>query len=275
MRAVRRAQVRRANWEITAVGTVTLTLVGGPTVLIEAEGIRFLTDPTFDPPQSYDAGAVQLTKVTGPSVDPQSLLPVDCVLLSQDQHFDNLDHAGRAFLSQAGRVLTTAAGAGRVGNNSVALETWQSIEISGRKSRNLRVTASPARHGPKGIEPISGDVIGFVVTPEGANRRSIYVSGDTVWYEGVAEVARRFDIGLAILFTGAARPRGAFRMTMDCNDAIEAAHAFADAKVITVHNEGWQHFTEHQDELAHAFQVVGQAHRLYRLIRGVPLPLEL
>jgi L-ascorbate metabolism protein UlaG (beta-lactamase superfamily) len=32
------------------VTTVRLTRIGGPTTLIEVEGRRLLTDPTFDPP---------------------------------------------------------------------------------------------------------------------------------------------------------------------------------------------------------------------------------
>jgi L-ascorbate metabolism protein UlaG (beta-lactamase superfamily) len=36
---------------------VGLTHIGGPTVLIELEGWRLLTDPTFDPPgRSYRFG---------------------------------------------------------------------------------------------------------------------------------------------------------------------------------------------------------------------------
>jgi hypothetical protein len=30
-----------------------ITLIGGPTALIEANGFRLLTDPTFDPPGEY------------------------------------------------------------------------------------------------------------------------------------------------------------------------------------------------------------------------------
>jgi len=32
---------------------LSITLVGGPTVLIEMPGLRILTDPTFDPPGQY------------------------------------------------------------------------------------------------------------------------------------------------------------------------------------------------------------------------------
>jgi L-ascorbate metabolism protein UlaG (beta-lactamase superfamily) len=139
----------------------------------------------------------------------------------------------------------------------------------------LHVTATPARHGPDGIEPISGDVIGFVLTPGKPDGPSVYVSGDTVWYDGVAEVARRFDIRIAILFTGSAEPRGPFHVTMDSNDAIAAAHAFPKAAIVAIHNEGWAHFTQSQDDLAQAFHALGIGERLRLLQRGSPVSLPL
>ena len=75
------------------------------------------------------------------------------------------------------------------------------INAAGAK---LTITATPARHGPAGIEPMSGDVIGFVLTFEDVSMPPIYITGDTVWYDGVAEVARRFRAGVVLLFAGAA-----------------------------------------------------------------------
>jgi L-ascorbate metabolism protein UlaG (beta-lactamase superfamily) len=254
--------------------TVTLTLIGGPTLLIEMGGLRILTDPTFDAPGTYQGG-VELHKLTAPAIDSTLLLPIDIVLLSHDQHFDNLDHAGRAFLPQAGRVLTTTAGAGRL-RESVkrveGLEPGHSVTLPAKHDRQLRITATPARHGPHGFEPISGDVIGFVL---GLGDANVYVSGDTVWYEGVADLARRVDIDLAILFAGAARPRGAFHVTMDNNDVVEAAHAFGDATIVAIHNEGWQHLSESQTDVATLFGVLGLPSRLQLLERGVPVSLDL
>ncbi|QPC95265.1 MBL fold metallo-hydrolase [Mesorhizobium sp. INR15] len=254
---------------------MTITLIGGPTALIEIAGIRFLTDPTFDVPQAYEAGAVRLVKQSGPAIGADDLPPIDVVLLSHDQHLDNLDLSGRAFLPRAGRVLTTEVGASRLGGSAEGLAPWQGVDVAGHGGRRLRITATPARHGPHGIEPISGDVVGFVISLDGDDGPSVYVSGDTVWFDGVAEVARRFDIKVAILFTGSARPRGAFHMTMDSNDAIEAANAFPQARIVAIHNEGWQHFTETQTELALSFKALGIAERLTLLDRGVAVDLAL
>ena len=45
----------------------TLTLIGGPTVLIELGGLRLLTDPTFDEPGKYEARGIVLEKKSGPA----------------------------------------------------------------------------------------------------------------------------------------------------------------------------------------------------------------
>jgi L-ascorbate metabolism protein UlaG (beta-lactamase superfamily) len=191
------------------------------------------------------------------------------VLLSHDQHSDNLDTAGRAFLARAPRVLTTVAGAKRLGGNAEGMMPWSETTLTRPDGGALRITATPARHGPAGIEPFSGDVIGFVLATPDTAMRPVYVTGDTVWYDGVAEVARRFRAGTVLLFAGAARTRGPFDLTMDTNDAIETAHAFADATIVPVHYEGWAHFTQHRDELDKSFAALGIGGRLQWLEPGV------
>ncbi len=245
-----------------------VTLIGGPTALIEMGGFRLLTDPTFDAPGEYRLSYTTLTKTSGPALDAAAIGPVDAVLLSHDQHADNLDTSGRAFLARAPRVLTTVAGAQRLGGAAEGLAPWDETElVSG--GRALRITATPARHGPAGIEPFSGDVIGFVLAAGGGQTPPIYVTGDTVWFDGVAEVARRFHIGIVLLFAGAAQTRGPFHLTMDTNDAIEAAHAFADATIVPLHHEGWTHFTQGRDDLEASFAALGLAGRLQWLAPGV------
>lgn len=246
---------------------LTLTLIGGPTVLIETEGLRLLTDPTFDPPQIYQRSPVHFEKLSGPALPVEEIGRIDAVLLSHDQHLDNLDHAGRAMLPRAGVTYTTQAGAARLGGNAIGLAPFETRTLEGPGGERLLVTAAPARHGPVGIEPISGDVVGLLLGRDEPGDL-VYVTGDTVWFEGTAEVARRFSPRAVVLFAGAAEPRGRFHMTMDSNDALEAAHAFPSATIVAAHNEGWMHFTENADELAAAFATLGVASRLTALERG-------
>ena len=127
-----------------------LTLIGGPTVLIEFDGFRLLTDPTFDPPGEYQGGAV-LTKTAGPALTAEEVGAIDAVLLSHDQHFDNLDRSGRALLEKAKTTFTTKVGAGRVGGKSKGLAPFETATIEGAGGSRLLITATPARHGPAGV----------------------------------------------------------------------------------------------------------------------------
>ncbi len=251
-----------------------ITLVGGPTVLLELGGFRILTDPTFDPPGSYDQAGVTLYKTAFPGLTAETVGQIDAVLLSHDQHADNLDHGGRQFLPRARQVLTTTAAAGRLAKNAIGLDAWKEIHLEQPNGDRLFVTATPARHGPPGIEPITGEVTGFII---GIDRPgdAIYVTGDTVWYEGVAEVARRFDPKIVILFAGAAKPRGPFHVTMDNNDALETANAFPNAQIIAIHNEGWKHFTEGARGIEDSFRILGYGARFQQLEVGQSISLAI
>jgi len=250
-----------------------ITLIGGPTALIEVDGFRLLTDPTFDAPGAYQLPHVTVEKLSGPALGAEAIGEVDAVLLSHDQHPDNLDHSGKAFLAKAKRVLTTVAGAKRLGGHAEGLMPWATTELAGKDGRSLTITATPARHGPAGIEPLSDGVIGFVLTSKDKSP-PIYISGDTVWYDGVAEVARRFRAGVVLPFAGAAHTRGPFHLTMDTNDTVETARALPDAVIVPLHTDGWAHFRQNAKDLRASFDTLGFGSRLKILEPGVATVIE-
>jgi L-ascorbate metabolism protein UlaG (beta-lactamase superfamily) len=247
-----------------------ITYIGGPTALLEFGGVRILTDPTFDPGgEIYQpAPSYTLHKITGPAQSAEDVGHVDVVLLSHDHHFDNLDHAGRAALNNADVVLTTRAGAERLGNRARGLSPWESADIPGSDGRVLRVIGAPARHGPEGGD--RGPVTGFILFFTDAPGTVVYVSGDTVWFEGVAEVSRRYPVKAAVLFMGAAKVSvaGPSHLTFTVNEGVLAAQAFKDAVIIPLHFEGWAHFTESRTEIEHAFKDAGMEDRLLWLAGG-------
>lgn len=254
---------------------IRLTLIGGPTLLLEIGGLRFLTDPTFDSAGGdYDIGLAILHKTESPTLSAEALGGVDVVLLSHDQHADNLDMAGRGLLPTAGAVLTTTSGATRLAlPNAAGLERWQSREFSGTQSNGspprVRVTGVPGRHGPEGSEAMLGDVTGFVLEWEDC---VLYLSGDTVWYEGIAEIACRFPrIDAAVLFLGGVRPADdGPLLTMDGAEAVLAVQALMPQTVIPVHYEGWQHYREGRASVEQAFAEAGLSERLVWLRPGEP-----
>jgi L-ascorbate metabolism protein UlaG (beta-lactamase superfamily) len=169
-----------------------------------------------------------LRKLQGPTLKPNSLPNFDYILLSHDHHFDNLDHAGRVLIAQAKKVLTTEEGTKRLGGNAVGLAHWQATQLIAPSTPFLHLATS-ARHGPSRLD--RGAVNGFVLTLGDANERAIYLFSDTVWYEDIADIARRFDVPVAILYLGAARvPEvGPFHLTMTAQEAVEAVRCFKNA----------------------------------------------
>ena len=243
-----------------------VTLIGGPTAVIEYGGLRWLTDPTFSEPGTYEG----LTKTTPPALPADSLEPIDVVLLSHDQHSDNLDPAGRAFLPRAGRVLTTVLGAERLVGNAEGIEPWSAVNVDG-----VTVTAVPALHGPPGAEPVTGPVIGFVLARDGEEK--LYVSGDNASVDVVADVAARLGpIGTAVLFAGAvqipARFDGAY-LTLSSERAAIATELLGARAVTSVHYEGWTHFTQGLDQIRAAFAGYGISDRLVAVERGQTVEL--
>ncbi|MFD9186600.1 MBL fold metallo-hydrolase [Streptomyces phaeochromogenes] len=227
---------------------VRVTHIGGPTTLIEADGWRLLTDPTFDPPgERYAFGwGTSSRKLTGPALAVADLPPIDAVLLTHDHHGDNLDTAGRALLPGVGTVLTTLSGAGRLGGNARGLAAWTSTRLEAPGRPAIDVTATPARHGPPLSRPVTGDVIGFALRWEGQRHGVLWISGDTVLYEGVRDVARRLDVGTALLHLGSVRfpLTGPVRYTMNAAQAVSLCRELRPRTVLPVHYEGWGHFQE-------------------------------
>lgn len=254
---------------------VRITYIGGPTILLEVGGLRLLTDPTLDPPRDYQAGPFIHSKTVGPAYATYTIGDIDAVLLSHDHHFDNLDHAGRELLSKVEQVLTTTVGAERLQGNVIGLEVWQSIDLPAPNGKILSITATPARHGPVGDD--RGPVIGFLLSYKDSRDEPIYISGDTVWYEGVEETLKRFpNIHVAVLSVGAARvPVLPANLTFSAAEAVRVAETLHKARIIPVHFEGWKHLTESKGDLSKAFAAAGREDQLVWLPAGKSVPLAL
>ncbi|ROO84867.1 L-ascorbate metabolism protein UlaG (beta-lactamase superfamily) [Actinocorallia herbida] len=245
----------------TTGGPVSVRALGGPTVLIEYGGLRFLTDPTFDGPGTYRLmPGLTLTKTDPAPIAPASLGPIDAVLLSHHQHPDNLDGAGRVFLSEAPVTLTTLSGAAHLAGTARAVTPWESIELDRPDGGTVTVTGTPALHGPEelgteNIETVAGEVIGFVLTAD--DLPTVYVSGDNASLLLVERIAERFaPVDTAVLFAGAARVPVVFNgalLTLDSVQAAEAARILRARRAVIVHCEGWAHFTEGRAEVVKAF----------------------
>lgn len=231
---------------------IALTPFGGPTVLIEIAGTRFLTDPTFDPAGPHANGPRTLTKTSDALFTPADAGRVDAVLLSHDQHADNLDDLGREFLKTVPLVITTTSAASRIDATVVGLEPWKAHKLG-----LVTITAVPAQHGPNGTEQVLGPVIGFVLQAAGAP--TVYVSGDNASIEVVRTVVERSPrIDVAVIFAGAGRTSAADgTLTLTGQETAVVTEMLQRPRVLVAHTDEWAHLTEDYTAVMDAFQHAG------------------
>lgn len=261
---------------------IRVTHVGTATLILEIGGLRLLTDPVFGP-----AGVthrlrtallgieLEYTSLRGPALAAEDVGPVDAVLLSHDHHGDNFDDAGRELARRARQVLTTESGARRLtrdGFTSVrGLAPGATVELPTPAGPALTVTATPARHGPPASRFAVGDVTGFLLESPAFERGALWISGDTVWFRGTADLARRTLIGTAFLHLGAPGfgLSGPVRYTFSAAQAVRASRALGAATIVPIHTEGWSHFRENSGDVQRRFERAGRAERLRWLGPGV------
>ena len=240
---------------------IGISVLGGPTTVVDVAGWRFVIDPTFDEPGEHG----HLIKTAGPAVSPSALGSVDAVLISHDEHLDNLDVEGRRFALDAPRILTNPGAAMRLGPSAQGLAPWESIDLATDGDRSVvTVQAVPAVHGPAdgdrdGSGHVTCETTGFVLTGDGLP--AIYLSGDNASLEAVADIANRSGpIDVAVLFVGAARVPGRQNgrlLTLSSARAAAAAEVLRAKVVMPAHTDGWAHFTEGIEDIQRAFSDAG------------------
>ncbi len=256
------------------------THIGGPTMLIEVGGWRILTDPTFDPPgRRYFFGwGTTSRKLVGPSISAADLGPIDAVLVSHHHHGDNLDPSAQALLPTWGTTFTTRKAAIKLGGASVGLAPWETTTLEAPGKETITITATPCRHGPVGSDPITGPVVGFSLAWDGQEHGELWVTGDTVLYPALREVASRLRIGTMVLHLGSVRFRylsGWLRYSMDAREGAELVELVKPHQVVPVHYEGWSHFQQGRDAAEPIFDTSTSADRVTWLDPGeaVTLPV--
>jgi L-ascorbate metabolism protein UlaG (beta-lactamase superfamily) len=190
-----------------------ITLIGHSTVLIEAGGMKILTDPFFK-----TWGNPAYRRIAPPACSRQELMDVDLVLVSHT-HWDHIDRQYFSLIGKAVPVFASRLVQWQVklsgAQNVVGLQLWQR-----RKFNGLTLTAVPAIH----VAPAAG----FIIQIED---KTIYFAGDTFYGRFMEKIAREFTIDVTLL------PVTTYRipMTMGEDAALKAIKVLKPGVVIPIH----------------------------------------
>jgi L-ascorbate metabolism protein UlaG (beta-lactamase superfamily) len=237
-------------------------------LLININGYKILTDPVFDAPggfYSFGLGTFS-KKYSKPKIDAKDLGHIDLVLLSHEHHGDNLDVLGRTVAQGAKRIITTPRASKKFAQ-ATALTEFNSISIDDPRVPGLKITATPAQHAQFAfMNPLAGHVIGFVLEFNSQTNGVLYISGDTVFFKGINEVAKQFPtIETAVLHMGCAGfpyLSGPLRYTMNSSDAVKAIEVLNPKRAIPIHTGGWWHFREPEALMRQQMMASAQAKRI-------------
>lgn len=199
---------------------LVVRFLGHATVVLEAAGRRFVTDP-------FLRDRLGPLRRHGPLPDPQSLGPVDAVLVSH-AHPDHFDRRSLALL-EGDPTVVVPRGLGRAvgaaGLRPTELRTGESVDLG----EGWLATAVPARHWRWPAAPAAA-TIGYLL--EHPDRGGIWFAGDTGPFAGLATLAGRVTVALVPVASwgphlgpGHLSPRS----------AAEAAHAVGAQVAVPIH----------------------------------------
>jgi L-ascorbate metabolism protein UlaG (beta-lactamase superfamily) len=257
-------------------GAGTVQFIGTATVLIRYQGITILTDPNFlhRGERIHLGYGMTSERLLEPAVDFDALPPIDLVILSH-LHEDHFDLLVQQKLRHDIPIVTTAEASERLGQlgfrQRYALGRWDSLTVR-KGDAQVRITAMPARHGPRGVTAmlptVMGSMIDFGNGPGGAAYR-IYISGDTLVYDDLDEIPQRYpDIDLALMHLGGERLLGLVTVSMTGAEGVHLMRLIDPRVAIPLHMDDYGVYKSTLSDFQTAVQAAGMGARVVVLQRG-------
>jgi L-ascorbate metabolism protein UlaG (beta-lactamase superfamily) len=224
----------------------SVSFIGTATTLVRLGEFTVLTDPNFlhQGQWSYFGQGLFSRRRTEPAAQPADLPTLTAVVLSH-LHGDHFDRVARRELDRDVPIVTTGHAAKRLERGGfhacVGLRTWSSQTFMAGDA-TLRVTAAPARHTAGPLNLLLPAVMGSVLEYEpagGGTPLRIYVSGDTVFHDDLAQIRERFPLlDLALLHLGGTRALGVL-LSMDHKQGVDLVELLRPARTVPIHYDDY------------------------------------
>lgn len=231
----------------TTVGA-SVQLIRNATILVDVGDTTFLIDPIFapageNPPVSNSPNDRRNPLVPMPDID----LAYDAVVVTH-RHPDHWDEAAKEDLDDNVPLFCQPEEVDEFTEEGFADVRPIDDEVS---FNGITIHRTPGRHGHGELAEQMGPVSGFVFEAD----ETVYVAGDTVWYEPVEKTLDRFGPDLVVLNGGEAQFKQGDPITMGIKD-VSAVRDATDATVVVVHMEAINHCLLMRDELRSATEDV-------------------
>ena len=218
---------------------MNIQLLRHATLGLTYAGITILVDPMFsdagaNPPIVNSANDRRNPLVPLPDAASGWLAPN--ALLVTHLHRDHWDDAAAAAIAKETPVLCQPVdeAAFQAAGFADVTPVERTLQL-----RGITVTRTGGRHGTGEIGERMGPVSGFVLQAEG--HPALYIAGDTIWCDEVAEALDAFRPAVTIVNAGGARFTVGDPITMNEDDVIQVCRYAPYTKVIAVHMDSINH----------------------------------
>jgi len=247
---------------------INIQWLGGPTMLIEFNGMQILTDPMLgegehafemaDPNEMFDlkkGPEIRFHRRLSalPDIDLTSL---DLVLLSH-AHEDHFDQKAQSTLAKSLPFILPIDDVNKVKKAGFtllnALPAGQTKMYTTGQGQ-IHITAIPADHTDnKTLEPLLGHGLGYLIKfIEGKQEFTLYWTGDTLATPSVINAVKALgEIDLLIPNMGRVGTTGPLgKISMGATDVIKLANTLNVKKVFPIHHTSYELYLEPISELS-------------------------
>lgn len=220
------------------------------TLVVQYAGKKFLIDPFLAEKGSYPPFPNSLRQdqnnplVSLPSSIDDIIYDVDAVIVTH-LHLDHYDDAAKEALPKDIKMFVQ----NEEDANSVKNDGFKNVEVLQEDTvfKGVQLIKTKGEHGRGEILKLAGLVCGVVFKHD--TEKTLYVAGDTVWYEGVQEAIDTHTPEVIVVNAGDNQFLQGGSLVMGKDDVLEVHKAAPSAKIIASHMEAVNHWTISREEL--------------------------
>lgn len=237
--------------------------------LLQWKGKRVLLDPYLSDSltRKYADTDKPHIRMSERVMDPELLSGIS-VVTSSHNHTDHLDaetlqpvlrnNPGIHFLIPEANRSFVAARVGCAADFPVGISDGQSVVLDDFTFYGIPAMHNTIDRDEQGHCKYMGFVIRF-------GEFSIYHSGDTLWFEGMAELLKPFSVHLALLPINGNLPERKVAGNLSCREAAELGKAIGAGCVIPCHYDMFTFNTADVQDFVREANKIGQP---YRVLKG-------
>lgn len=261
----------------------SVQFIGTATVLIGWGPFTLLTDPNFlhRGQLAWLGRGLVSRRLTEPALQVSDLPDLDAVVLSH-LHGDHWDRVASRGLDSGQPILTTPHAARRLQGlhgfrRTTGLRTWEQHVLT-KGGSTMTLTSLPALHAHGAVRtllpPVMGSLLEFAGPGEHRPLR-LYLSGDTLIFDGIREIARRYgEPDAAVVHLGGTTLPGGAVVTLDGVGGADLVEIIRPRRVLPVHHADYGVFRSPLADFRHELERRGLAEGVTYLEPGATTVID-